>query len=369
MENLKDLKIALVHDFLIYPGGAEKVLEVMAEMFPEAPIYTLIYDKELMKGCFQNRKIHASFLQKFPKFLRKRKKWLLPFLPTAPETFDLREFDLIISSSGAWSKGIVTRLNTIHVAYLHSPIRFAWSEHEEYLSQQKAWVPFKFISRLIMNYIRIWDKMATDRPDYLIANSKYTQARLKKYYNRDSEVIYPSVNIPKIEISHKKRKEYFLIISRLSPYKKINMAVEAFNKLGWPLIIIGEGPEKKYLKKIAKKNVKILGWVSEKEKEKYYAGARAFIFPGVDDFGLAPVEAMVHGIPVLALKKGGALEIIIEGQTGEFFEAATPEIIADSVRRFVQEEQKYNPKVIRAKAEEFSRETFKNKLRLFLEKI
>ena len=187
----KNLKVALVHDFLVQYGGAERVLEVLADIFPEAPIYTLIYDKERMGEKFAGRKIHTSFLQKFPKFLRKRYKWLLPFMPTAPETWDLREFGLVISSSGAWAKGIVTRLDTIHICYMHSPMRFVWDTNEEYLREQEMARPINFFSRLLINYIRLWDKVAADRPDYIIANSKYTQERIKKYYGRESGVIYP----------------------------------------------------------------------------------------------------------------------------------------------------------------------------------
>ncbi|MFH2018878.1 MAG: glycosyltransferase, partial [bacterium] len=178
--NIKDKKIAIVHDFFLYYGGAEKVLEALAEMFPEAPIYTLVYDKEKMRGKFEGREIRTSFLQKFPRFLRRNRQWLLPFLPTAPETFDLRDFDLVISTSGAWSKGIVTKLDTIHVAYIHSPMRFAWDYNEKYLKDNRK-EKLAFLVRPILSYLRVWDKMAADRPDYLIANSRYTQERIEKY--------------------------------------------------------------------------------------------------------------------------------------------------------------------------------------------
>jgi len=177
MEGKKDLKIALVHDFLLYQGGAERVLKVLSEMYPEAPIYTLLYDKEKMNRMFEGKDIRPSYLQKFPKFLKKHYQWLLLFFPVVPETFDLREYDLVISSSGAWSKGIVTKLNTIHVAYLHSPMRFVWDYNERYLKKPSIF------TRFVFNYLRIWDRMAADRPDYLIANSKYTQKRIEKYSN------------------------------------------------------------------------------------------------------------------------------------------------------------------------------------------
>ncbi|PIP27428.1 MAG: glycosyl transferase [Candidatus Moranbacteria bacterium CG23_combo_of_CG06-09_8_20_14_all_39_10] len=376
-EKNNNLRVAIAHDFLTDFGGAERVLEVMCEMFPAAPIYSLLYDKKRMRGKFSDKTIHTSFLQKFPKFLRKRKKWLLPLMPTAPEIFDLRDFDLVLSSSGAWSKGIVTRLNTTHIAYVHSPIRFAW-DVREYLEQQKKGGAIRLCARLILNYIRVWDKAAADRPDALIANSKYTQGRIRKYYGRESVVIYPPVggnfqfpiSLPTGQAGNfqtiyndqifnlKNTGKYFLVVSRLSPYKKIDMVVEAFNKLELPLVVIGEGQQEKYLRSIAKDNVKILGYKSDGETAKYYAGACAFVFAGVDDFGIAPVEAMAHGVPVLAIRKGGVKEIVIEGKTGEFFDAATPEVIADGVRRLVENEKSYDKQSIISKAEEFSKERF-----------
>jgi len=377
---IQNKKIAIVHDFLADFGGAERVLEVLCEMFPEAPIYTLLYDKEKMRGKFAGKEIHTSFLQKFPKFLRKRKKWLLPLLPTAPEIFDLRDFDIVISSSGAWSKGIVTRLNTIHISYIHSPMRFVWDANEEYLSQQKKIFPFNFLARLLLNYIRVWDRVAADRPDFLIANSKYTQDRIRKYYGREGVVIYPPVQelssgqaITTQELSSKnaldQEKKHFLIVSRLSPYKKIDMVIEAFNKLGLPLVIIGEGQQEKYLRSIANNNIKILSWQSNEKTAKFYAGARAFIFAGIDDFGMAPVEAMVYGVPVLAIRKGGVLEIVEEGKMGEFFDAATPEVIADGVRRLMENEKGYNIEEIKNKAQEFRKSRFIADLSAFLDGI
>jgi len=373
-QKIKDLRVALVHDFLVNYGGAERVLEVVCEIFPEAPIYTLLYDKDKMKGKFKDKIIHTSFLQKLPKFMRKRPRWLLFLLPTAPETFDLRDFDLVISSSGAWSKGIVTRLNVIHISYIHSPMRFVWDANEEYLRQQEKTETINFLARISSNYIRIWDKAASDRPDYLIANSKYTQQRIKKYYARESEIIYPPVSLR--EQAHVRNvaggsasEKYFLVVSRLSPYKKIDAIVEAFNKLELPLIVIGEGQQEKHLRSMAKKNVKILGWLPDDKVREYYSGARAFIFAGVDDFGIAPVEAMSFGVPVLAIRKGGAKETVIEGKTGEFFDAAIPEVIVDGLRRLIENEHKYDKQFIKERAGEFSEDKFKTKLIEFIQRI
>jgi glycosyltransferase involved in cell wall biosynthesis len=375
------LKIAIVHDFLVQYGGAEKVLKVISEMFPEAPIYTLLCDFDKAGVRFKDKEIRTSYLQKFPKFLRKHYQWLLPFFMVAPETFDLREFDLVISSTGAWSKGIVTRLNTVHISYLHSPMRFAWEISHNYAKG--------FFTKLLFSYVRMWDKLAAERPDYLIANSKYTQSRIQKYYRRDSVEIYPPAysnnqdtrnnnqTITNNQFSNDKKTtnhklqttNYFLIVSRLSPYKKVDVAVEAFNKLGLPLVIIGEGKQKKYLEKIAKENVKILGFVEDSKLAEYYSNARAFIFPADDDFGMTMVEAMSYGVPVVAYKKGGALEIVEEEKTGEFFEAQTAEVLADGVRRFIEKENDYKKEDMINRAKEFSVERFKRELGEFIERI
>jgi glycosyltransferase involved in cell wall biosynthesis len=362
----QDLKVALVHDFLNQYGGAERVLLALHEIFPEAPIYTMLYDPAKMRGKFKNADIRPSFLQKFPKFLKKRPKWLLPFLPTAPETFNLRDFDLVISSSGAWVKGIIVKPKTIHICYCHSPMRYAWDWNEKYLGEQGLGSGRKIFARLLLNYVRMWDKAAADRPDFFIANSKTTQTRIKKYYRRESEVVYPPVKIePKAEPwgaqgSALGTSNFFLIVSRLSPYKKVEVAIEAMNKLDLPLIVIGEGEAKyvKYLKSIAGSKTKFLGWKSDENTKKYFASCRAFLFPGEDDFGIAPVEAMSFGRPVIALRRGGATETVIEGETGEFFDEPMIEVLADAVRRFQENEKNYDSAKIRAQAQKFSKEKF-----------
>jgi len=376
----KKMKVAIIHDFLVSYGGAERVLESICEIYPDAPIYTLLYDKEKMSETgLRNKDVRPSYLQKFPKFLKKRYQWLLPFFPVVPETWNLRDFDLVISSSGAWSKGIVTKLNTVHIAYVHSPMRFVWDYNEKYLKERG--MKNSFFKRMVFGYLRIWDKLASDRPDFLIANSRYTQKRIEKYYRRESEVIYPPVGgnsefrisnfeknknleINELKIDSKfkiQNSKFFLVVSRLSGYKKTDVIVEAFNKLELPLVIIGEGEQEKYLKRIASENVKILGWKNEDELVEYYENARAFVFAVEDDFGIAPVEAMSFGVPVIAFRSGGALETVIEGVSGEFFDAQTPEVLADGIRRFIENEKNYDKKKIKELAERFSKEKFKEK--------
>jgi len=368
---MNEKKIALVHDFLVQRGGAERVLKVLSDMYPEAPIYTLLYDQEKMRGMLAGKDIHPSYLQKFPRFLRKRYQWLLPFFMVVPETFDFRDFDLVISSSGAWAKGIVTKLDTVHIAYLHSPMRFAWDYNERYVKETKH-KRLNFLTRIFFNYVRVWDRLAADRPDFMIANSKYTQRRIEKYYRREAQVIYPPVVALTPTLSQGEREqngEYFLVVSRLSPYKKVDIVVEAFNKLDLPLVVIGEGQQEKHLKKIANDNIKVLGWQSDETITEYYANARAFIFPAEDDFGMTAVEAMVHGVPVIAFGKGGALEIVKEGVTGELFAAQTPEVLADGIRRFMLKEKTYDKDAIRKSAQEFSREKFEKQMREYIENV
>lgn len=369
----QNFKVALVHDFLNQYGGAERVLEVLHEIFPEAPIYTLLYDPAKMRGKFSRADIRPSFLQKFPKFIKKRHKWLLPFMPTAPETFNLRDFDLVISSSSAFAKGIIVKPKTIHICYCHSPMRYAWDWNEKYLNEQGMGSKRRILARLLLNYIRTWDRVAADRADFFIANSRTTAARIKKYYGRESAVVYPPVEIGRseTEFPSDKRGDYFLIVSRLTPYKKIEIAVDAMNKLNLPLVVVGEGSPKyvKYLKSIAGPKTKFLGWQSDDKIKKHYAQCRAFLFPGEDDFGITPVEAMSFGKPVIALRRGGATETVVEGETGEFFDEPAVEVMADAIRRFMENEKKYDPQKIRDRAENFSKDKFRENFEREIEEI
>jgi glycosyltransferase involved in cell wall biosynthesis len=353
-------KVAIVHDFLLYPGGAERVLADICDMYPDAPVYTLLYDKGRMGEYFEDKDIRTSFLQKYISFAKKHHRWLLPFFGAAVESFDLRDFDLVISSSGAWSKGIVTRLNTKHVAYIHSPMRYVWDENEYYLKKNTK-IKNGICTRILLSYLRVWDHQAAQRPDILVANSLHTKKRINKYYRRDAELVYPGVGVEPFIASKNKKDNYFLIISRLSAYKNVALAIEVCNKLQLPLIVIGEGKEKKELEQKAGKTITIKGWVDEKEKVKYLQNARALLFPAEDDFGIVCVEAMQVGTPVIALARGGAQEVVLEG-CGETFEAPTVEMIADAMRRFLEKEKSYDVNVIRAQGNKFSKQNFQNKL-------
>lgn len=366
MTENKSKKVALVHDFLVSYGGAERVFEALCELYPEAPIYTLLANPELVERHFKGRDIRTSWLGKLPRFIQKRYRLFLPFFPAAVESLDLREFDLVISSSGAWSKGIITRLHTTHVAYLHSPMRYAWDYHESYLQELGARGRRSILTRMLMSYLRIWDKQAAERPDILLANSKFTQERIGKYYRRQAEVVYPGglslsekENVPQVGTE---KRNYFLVVSRLTRSKKVDAVVDAFNKLGLPLRIVGAGPEEKHLRKISNSNIEFSGFVEDNELARLYRGARALIFPSEEDFGMVAVEALSFGTPVIGLEYGGLREIVTEGKTGEFFHAALPEIIAEGVRRFLEREGTYDEVGMKESVVHFTEERFQQEI-------
>ena len=365
-------KVALVHDFLLSYGGAERVFEAMCELYPEAPIYTLLYDRERMGEHFRGRDIRVSWLKKLPRFIQNRYRFLLPFFPVAVESIDLREFDVVISSSGAWSKGIITRLNTTHIAYLHSPMRYAWDYHEQYLGEIGARGKVRIFSRMLLSYLRIWDRQAALRPDILLANSRYTAARIKKYYRCEAPVIYPGAlslfeKVGNVSGAPENKREYFLVVSRLTLSKKVDTVVEAFNKLGLPLLVVGEGRERVRLEKLAKSNIRFAGFVPEEELAALYRGARALIFPAEEDFGMVAVEALSFGTPVIAFEYGGIREIIQEGVTGEWYHAQAAEIVAEGVRRFLAKEGTYEETVMKQSVACFTKSHFQDEMRAVVE--
>lgn len=363
-------KVALVHDFLLAPGGAERVLVELHRLYPDAPVYTLLASERVVRALLPGADIRTSFLQKWPAFLRRRYALLLPFFPIAVERIDLRDFDLIISSSGAWSKGLVTRLRTRHLAYLHSPMRFAWEDPERYLRERGLGGLRLAIGRIVMSYLRVWDFQAADRPDVLLANSTYTQARVAKYYRKEAEVVYPPV-APLLEVKPQERS-HFLVVARLTRSKKIEPVVQAFSKLGLPLAIAGDGPEKARLQKQASDNVRFLGAVTDEQLAQLYAGARALILPSEEDFGLVAAEALAAGVPVIAYGRGGVREIVQEGQTGIFFERQTPEVIAAAVWRFLRGEREghaFSSATLLAAGKRFSPEAFREGIREAVDRL
>jgi glycosyltransferase involved in cell wall biosynthesis len=356
------MKVALVHDYLTRLGGAERVTATLAEMFPAAPIYTLLYDEEKVGKVFNKSKIRTSGLQKLPAFLRKKHKYFLPLLPRTVEDWDFSEFDLVITSSNSFVHGIITGTHTHHLCYYHSPMRFAWDWTHEYIKEQNAGLIKSIAAARILNKIRLWDRAAAERPDTVIANSKTVQRRIKKYYGREAEVIYPPVDLSRFKVS-KNSDNYFLIISTLTPYKKIDLAIQLFNKIQRKLVIIGDGPHREYLQNIAGETIEFKGFVSDETATKYMENCRALIFPGEEDFGITPVEAMACGKPVLALGIGGVTESVIPGKTGEFFAEPTVDSMEEGLAKLMRNEKNYRPADCRAAAEKFSKGVFIKRFR------
>lgn len=351
------MRIALVHDWLNNLGGAERVLIELHRIFPKAPVYALFYNKKFVREFLPEAEIRTSSLQKIP-FITKLYKYLFFLMPMAVESFDLSDFDVVISSSVIFSKGLVLKPKTRHICYCYSPTRFLWDRHAEYENRG-------YLATLSRHLLRIWDRQASDRVDDFVAISKHVQSRIKKYYNKESQLIYPPITLPTSQVGNAKSVDnlgYYLIVSRLFPHKNIDIAIDAFNKLGYKLIIIGDGPVKKDLKKMAGKNVKLVGYKSDKQVADYYRNCKAFIMPQEEDFGLTPLEAMSFGKPVLALRKGGALETVVENMTGEFFDDPIPEALADGVRRLNENYPNYSPLVIQKWAEKFSRDRFRQEM-------
>lgn len=357
------MRVALVHDYLVQYGGAERVLECFAELYPRAPIYTLIYDKSAMHGVFVGKKIRTSFIQKLP-FARKRHRAFPQFMPMAIEQFDFSGYDVVLSDSSSYAKGAITGPDTLHICYIHTPMRYAWDDCQKYTSDFSFPGIIKKFIPLAMNYIRIWDRAGAERADKLIANSNFVAKRIQKYYKRESVVIHPPVNIDNFRVD-RERENYFLIVGRLLAYKKVDIAIQAFNKLGYELKIIGRGPELKRLKKMAGPSIEFLGRVSEDKLPEYYAKCRAFIFPQEEDFGIVAIEAMASGRPVIAYRGGDIVEHLEEGKTGVFFDRQEPEDIVRAIEKF--RDSDYDPGYIRSKSLGFDRKIFKSKIKRYIE--
>ncbi|MFA6522710.1 MAG: glycosyltransferase [Patescibacteria group bacterium] len=359
------MKVALVHDYLCQYGGAERVLEALQALFPEAPTFVLLYDKDAMGGRFGHREIRTSFLQKIPGALS-HLRWLLPLMPTATECYDLSEYDVIISSSSAFSKGIITRPDAIHICYCHTPTRYLWSDTHSYVQELNASKAVKALLPPLLNYLRSWDKLSADRVDFFIANSETVKTRIKKYYGKESQVIFPPVDTHLFSIAPGP-KDYYLAGGRLVPYKRFDLVVDAFNRLGIPLKIFGTGPMEEQLKKMAGEHIQFLGKVSDEERMRLFQNAIAFIHPQEEDFGITPVESMAAGRPVIALRRGGAVETVIDGVTGTFFDEQSWEELADTILHF--DHTKFDPEKIRAHAETFSLSMFRNQISRTVEDV
>lgn len=362
---VKFMRVALIHDYLNQYGGAEGVLETLTEIFPDSPIFALLYDKKIVDKFFPAKKIRASFLQKIP-FINSHHRLFPPLMPMAVEKFDLSDYDLVVSDSAAFAKGVITKPETLHICYCHTPIRYAWDDSHKYIRDFSMSKLAKIFVPLFMNYLRLWDREASFRVDKFICNSKFVAQRIKKYYKQEATVIYPPVDAKKFYPSPKPADNYFLMVGRLLPYKRFDIAIKAFNILELPLKIIGDGPERKKLKKMANWNVEFLGELSGDKLKEYYQNCQALIFPQEEDFGIVALEAMACGRPVIAFRGGGALESVKEDETGMFFDEQTADSLVETVEGFKAE--RFDSRKIRNHALKFDKEIFKKKLKEFIDK-
>ena len=362
----KKMRVAIVHDYLAQVGGAERVVEAMHHVYPEAPIYTSVYDENATLPSFKEMTVRTSFLQRFRLARTARThKWMLPFYPAAFEHFDMRWFNVVLSSSSSFAKGVITEPETCHVCYCHTPSRFAWRYHE-YISQGDYGRNVRNTLPFLIHWLRAWDVSAASRVDYFISNSYNVARRVQKYYNRSSEVLYPPVDCQRFYLAKNPTADYYLVVSRLLPYKRVDLAVEACTRLGVPLKVVGTGPELARLKAKAGPTVEFLGRAPDGQVEELFANCRAFLFPGEEDFGITPLEAMASGRPVIAFRAGGAVESVVEGKTGVFFDEPTVGSVIEAMERL--EDVPFSPLEIRAHAELFDTERFQAQLRFLVEK-
>ncbi|OQX50663.1 hypothetical protein B5M47_03550 [candidate division CPR3 bacterium 4484_211] len=366
------MHVAIVHDAFMQWGGAENLVLAMSEIWPNAPIYTSAVNANILPAGFPKEKLITSFIQKFP--LSKKIYQPLFFLqPLAFEQFNLNEFDVVISSTTKFAKSIITGPRTLHICYCNTPTRILWF-FKEYIRQRDLSFFLKPIYAPLLtpviSSLRAHDYSAAQRVDYFVANSKNVARRIKKFYRRDSTVIYPFVDFKKFkpDINSKRQTagdKYYLIVSRLTGHKRVDIAIEAFNHLGLPLKIIGAGSEEKKYRRMAKSNIQLLGWVDGKQLAQYYQNCQALIYPQEEDFGITALEAQAAGRPVIAYKAGGALETVIDGKTGVFFEPQTSQALIEAIKRF--ESLKFSSKDCIKNARNFSKQRFKKELKKFVE--
>jgi glycosyltransferase involved in cell wall biosynthesis len=357
------MKIALVHDYLVQDGGAERVLKAFQEIWPSAPTFALLYDPDRMGRNFRDKDIRTSFLQNVP-FALKRYKWFMPLMPMATERHDLSGYDVVLSSTSAFAKGVITRPDTLHVCYCHTPTRYLWSDTHSYINEIGLPGPVRKLVPLMLTDIRVWDRLAADRVDRFIANSRTVERRIAKYYQRQSDIIHPPVETDRYYAGDG-AGGYYVAGGRLVAYKRFDVIVRAFNKLGIPLKIFGEGPELAKLRAAAKRNIEFVGRVGEHEKAELYAKAIAYLHPQEEDFGITAVEAMAAGRPVIAYRKGGAEETVIEGVTGTFIEEQSWEELANTIIRFDPEQ--FDSRRIREHALRYDIELFKETMKEYVE--
>ncbi|RRB04071.1 glycosyltransferase family 4 protein [Larkinella rosea] len=353
-------KVAVVHEWLVTFAGSESVVEQILALYPQSDLFTLVdFLPESQRPLIQHKTVTTSFIQKLP-WAKKKYRSYLPFMPLAIEQFDLSAYDVVLSSSHAVAKGVLTGPNQLHICYCHSPMRYAWDLYHQYLNESGLKTGLSgAIAKLILHYIRLWDYQSAQRVDYFVANSRYIARRIRKVYGREADVIYPPVDTAHFALGQHK-EAYYLTASRMVPYKKINLIVEAFSTMpDKRLVVVGDGPDYEKIKRLATPNIELVGYQSDDALASYMQKAKAFIFAAEEDFGITPVEAQACGTPVLAYGKGGVLESVVDQKTGLFFDRQTVASLKECVQRFDQTADRFDPAVIHQHAQRFSRENFR----------
>jgi len=358
------MKVAIIHDWLTGMRGGEKCLEVFCELFPSADIFTLVYKQGSLSKTIENMKIRTSFLQNFPD-VENKYRYYLPFMPAAIKSFDLSGYDLVLSSSHCVAKGVSVPGNSMHICYCHTPMRYVWDMYGQYFDNAK--ITTKIAMKILRPYLQRWDVKSSSGVNYFIANSEYVRGRIKRCYDRDSVVIYPPVDTEFFSPAPSAgTDDYYLIVSAFAPYKRVDLAIKAFNALGLKLKIIGSGQDEKNLKNIAGRNIQFLGWLDNEKLMEHYRNCKALIFPGEEDFGIVPVEAQACGSPVIAYRKGGAVETVVNDVTGVFFDEQDAASLTAAVKRF--ERMEFDRGKIRENACRFSKAIFEQNIKNFVEK-
>jgi glycosyltransferase involved in cell wall biosynthesis len=356
------MRVAIVHDYLNQYGGAERVLEALHELYPTAPVYTSIYDPVAMPAAYQGWDIRTSWMQRLPGWRRMFRAYFLLY-PSAFESFDLSGYDLILSSSSAFAKGAIPPPGARHICYCHTPMRFAWRTRS-YVEREGIGGARRALLSILLTYVRLWDVATTPRVDAFVANSREVAGRIQRYYGREAAIIPPPVDLP--PYCPQPPQDFYLAGGRLVPYKRLDLAVRAFAVLGLPLKIFGEGRDRAALEALGASNIEFLGHVSEQRRRELFARCQAFIFPGEEDFGITPLEAMAAGRPVIAYAAGGALDSIAEGLTGRFFHQQSAAALAAAVA--AARGDRYDPDAIRRHAEGFGRDVFLQRMRAIVDK-
>lgn len=354
------MRVALIHYWLVNWRGGEKVLRAIADLFPGADIFTHVADPAIVREHFPDHEVFTTFIGRLPGARRFYQRYL-PLMPLALEQLDLRRYDLVISSESGPAKGVIVGPNTTHICYCHSPMRYVWDMYHDY--HEQSGLITRALMGPVLHYMRIWDQTSAQRVDRYIANSQFVARRIEKYYRRSADVIYPPVAIDAFEDASRPAEEFYLSVGQLVRYKRIDLLVQAFNELGRPLVIIGDGEALPTLRRAAKPNIRLLGPQPFDVIRNHYSRCRALVFPGIEDFGIVPVEAMASAKPVIAFGQGGARETVVDGLTGLHFHEQTPNALSEAILRFERIAETFDGQIIRKHARQFSAETFKDRFR------